>query len=313
MAGLRFGKGTAPRHPGGGSGSGASTSTTPSSLGAGRGFGARVAPTIKTLLEGGKHIAILGATGCGKTSLAKLLCSMAPRPVVPVVIDWDGEYTDLGLPIHEPPFMLPTVDIATLLSNLERPPDGGHGISFAVLATKTTSMTELVRELERLASGYGILASWAQAALARAAVIKKYFFFTDADKEISISCVYDLSSIPERERAIVQQALATALVIARVPGARSPLLLVIEEGAMGSTEHYLKDLVVLSRRRNIKLLWISQSLPPEELLPNFVLFLGDPGPLRHEWSRLLGLPLPRLGRGEFLAYDGKTVRKVRVT
>ncbi|MEM4029952.1 MAG: hypothetical protein QXO02_08665, partial [Thermofilaceae archaeon] len=90
------------------------------------------------------------------------------------------------------------------------------------------------------------------------------------------------------------------------------IFLLIEEGGMRATLEYLKGLFALARRRGVRLLWISQQLPSEELLSNFVLCIGDPGPLRDQWSRLLGLPIPRLGRGEFLIFDGNTVKKVRV-
>ncbi|MEM1930104.1 MAG: hypothetical protein QXH81_09060 [Thermofilaceae archaeon] len=215
----------------------------------------------------------------------------------------------------KPPFVLPEVDYVTLISNLERPPDGGHGIAFAVRLAKraASSVEELARELERLATGYGLAASWAQAALARLLVLKEYCLFAHHQLFAHYGCVFDLSQIPERERAIIQQAIAVATVLSRQPNSPDPLLLVIEEGAMGATEHYLKDLVTLARRRGVKLLYVAQSLPPEELLPSFVLCIGDPGPLWDRWSRLLGVPLPRhLGWGEFIVYDGHGVKKVRI-
>ncbi|MEM3944689.1 MAG: DUF87 domain-containing protein, partial [Thermofilaceae archaeon] len=311
MAGLRFLGRTAPRHPGGGSGSGSGALATPS-LGAGRGFEARVAPIFRTLLGG--HVAIIGRTGCGKTTLARILAATSPNTII---VDWDGEYVDLGLPVMEPPFLLPDTDLAALVSNLERPREGGHGIAAALQVAaelnneaEPTTLEEFFKLLRRYAF-QGAAPQWVHAALARLAVLRKYCVL---GVDVSPPLVYYLSKITSvRERAIIQQAIATAVVLSRPLNPPDEILLVIEEGAMGATAEYLKDLIVLSRRRNTKLIWISQSLPPTELLTSFTLLIGDPGPLRHEWSRLLGLPIPELRRGEFLLYDGKTVRKVRVT
>ncbi|MEM3943820.1 MAG: DUF87 domain-containing protein [Thermofilum sp.] len=311
MVGLRRRRETpAPRNPGGAGG--VHTLTTPSSQGAGRGSEPRGAPVLKALnnISGGQHIAIVGATGCGKTTLARLLCSLVPRPLI---VDWDGEYTDLGLPVVNPPYPLPDVDLKTLLSNIERPKEGGHGIAAAIdLAcerTDKTTISAVANALRTLAMG-GYAPQWIFATLARLAVLEKYIIF---GIDVEPPLVYNLAAIDSiRERAIIQQAIATAFVLSRPLNPPDEILLVIEEGGMGATLEYLKDLIALARRRGIRLVYVSQVLPPEPLLPSFVLCLGDPGNLGAEWSRILGLPMPRLGRGEFLIIEWRKVRKVKV-
>jgi len=227
---------------------------------------------LKAILKETKHVAIIGSTGCGKTTLAKLLCSLTQRCII---IDWDGEYADLGCPIFTPPFPMPNVDLKTVISGIERAREGGHGLA--------------------------------------ASLVLREYFYIGFEYRYEPPLVLDLSCIESvRDRVIVQQALALIIMLSRPLNPLDEILLLIEEGGMRATLEYLKGLFALARRRGVRLLWISQQLPPEELLSNFVLCIGDPGPLRAEWSRRLGLPIPRLGRGEFLIFDGNTVKKVRV-
>ncbi|MEM4455397.1 MAG: DUF87 domain-containing protein [Thermofilaceae archaeon] len=223
-------------------------------------------------MEGTKHVAVVGSTGCGKTTLAKILCSLTNRCVV---IDWDGEYTDLGLPVFTPPFPLPNIDLKTVISDIEGPREGGHGLA--------------------------------------ALLVLREHFYTDLEYRYEPPLVLDLSCIESvRDRVVVQKTLALIIMLSRPLNPLDEIFLLIEEGGMRATLEYLKGLFALARRRGVRLLWISQQLPPEELLTNFVLCIGDPGPLRGQWSLLLGLPIPELRRGEFLIFDGKMVKKVRV-
>ena len=66
----------------------------------------------------------------------------------------------------------------------------------------------------------------------------------------------------------------------------------MEECGLGATQHFLKDLLYMARRRGLKLIYVSHSLPPLEVLSNFTLLLFDMGPLTARVVRELRLPIP---------------------
>ena len=131
-----------------------------------------------------------------------------------------------------------------------------------------------------------------EAAAARLEVVARHTVLglPDGGLQGAGSGVYLLAEIPSLwERAELQQFLATFFTLARAPGAWPPLLLAVEEGGMGARTSFLKRLVALARRRNVKVLFISQSLPDSEVLDNFEILLFDAG---YATRRELRAPIP---------------------
>ena len=129
-----------------------------------------------------------------------------------------------------------------------------------------------------------------EAAAARLEIVAKYVEFASLGEEANglSEGVYLLSDIPSIwERAAVQQFLAMFHTLAR----RSPVpsLLVVEEGGMGARITFLRHLLALARRRGVKLIFISQSMPPAEIRQSFELLLFDT-----DWEirRALRAPIP---------------------
>ena len=147
-----------------------------------------------------------------------------------------------------------------------------------------------------------------QAALYRVSVLAKYTILSElkpSDLYPNKLAVYDLSPIVDpEERAIVQQFMASLLTYYADPSART--LLVIEEGGAGVNVYFLKTLLMIARRRGVKLLFVSQTLPPLELLNSFTLLLFDLGPQAQRVAYELKAPIPikRLKVGEAWLIDG---------
>ncbi|MEM4688973.1 MAG: hypothetical protein QXH65_07560, partial [Thermofilaceae archaeon] len=110
-----------------------------------------------------------------------------------------------------------------------------------------------------------------------ALLVLREHFYTDLEYRYEPPLVLDLSCIESvRDRVVVQKTLALIIMLSRPLNPLDEIFLLIEEGGMRATLEYLKGLFALARRRGVRLLWISQQLPPEELLTNFVLCIGDP-------------------------------------
>jgi DNA polymerase III delta prime subunit len=231
------------------------------------------------------HLLLVGRTGSGKTTAARTVVMRAIRQYLHhiVVLDWDGEYVELPLPIYAPPFEVRASPplVADALSEVERAEEGGHMV--AAYLRKVLAAVPLEKAAERLRvdtlanfSLRGVL----EAAVARLETVAKYVD-ADASREEANGLsegVYLLSDIPSIwERAALQQFLAVYHVLARNCCTASSIL-VIEEGAMGARTTFLRHLLALARRRGVRIVFISHSMPPAEIRQNFELLLFDSDP-----------------------------------
>jgi DNA polymerase III delta prime subunit len=241
------------------------------------------------------HLLLVGRTGSGKTTAARYLVDhvcVRRRFARPAVLDWDGEYAGyLPLPVYKPPFEVPALPplVASALAEVERAEEGGHMVAWYL--QKMLEETNIERAIERLRTDLTApqLRGALEAARARAEIVKKYVNFAPPSSEIALSeGIYLLSEMESIwERACVQQFLATYIVLSKTDPV--PLILLIEEGGMGARTTFLKHVLALARRRWIKIIFISQALPPFEVLPNFEILLFD-----SDWRtrRELGAPIP---------------------
>jgi ABC-type cobalamin/Fe3+-siderophores transport system ATPase subunit len=247
--------------------------------------------------SGAPHLAIVGRSGAGKTTLTKKIIGNLLNNTSnnKVVLDFDNEYSDLPLQVLTPPFPLPRgVSLSWLLSQAVRPfreEGGGFGISGLLslfLFEDDEDNMKIDEMITRVKTDHTIPFNIRFAALWRLNIIKKFFVFDNHDYNSS-SSRFDLSMIPDiRERQVVEQILAS-LIIDRSPG---PLFLVIEEGVPGE---WLSDVLMLARRRGVRIIYVSQSLPPSSVLPSFEVVFFTPYFNTHPQ---LPLPInPSLDRG----------------
>ena len=262
------------------------------------------------LLGTQKHLALVGATGSGKTSAAMLLLHAALIEGYSdrvAVLDFDGEYYAPAR--FEPPFLIPKgAPLPWLVSQTERAEESGHGIAMAVASAQGGDWEVIAKLLRARTDGPS------QAALYRVSVLAKYTMLSEYVKPSDLYsnrlAVYDLSPIVDpEERAIVQQFMASLLTYYADPNART--LLVIEEGGAGVNVYFLKTLLMMARRRGVKLFFISQALPPLELLNSFTLLLFDMGPQTQRVIYELKAPIPlkKLKVGEAWLIDGPSLPK----
>jgi len=237
---------------------------------------------------GAPHLAIVGRSGAGKTTLAKhIIAHLLNNTNNVIVLDFDGEYADLPLFEVNPPFPIPRgVSLAWLLSRAARPSreeGGGFGIAGLLGIIDNIDTEDIDEVVTRIKNDLTIPFNIRFAVLWRLYVLKKYFVFTDSHEYNNSSSRYDLSLSDIRERQVVQSILASLVVnYYYSPG---PLFLVIEEGVPGE---WISDLVALARRRGVRIIYVSQSLPPASLLPSFELVLFTP----YVTTQRLQLPLP---------------------
>jgi len=248
---------------------------------------------------GAPHLAIVGRSGAGKTSLAHrialYLLTTAPNSLV--VLDFDGEYAELGLPLITPPFPLPKVPLAWLLSQASRPEEGGYAVAgliddiLSVFEDSSINIDEIISNL-RHNYNYNIPANVRFAALWRFRLLKKYFL-VQTPSELPLGR-FDLSSIVDvRERQILQQVLTSAIIYQRPVHSPDPLYLIVEEGVSGE---WIKDIAILARHRGVKLIYVSQSLPPSSVQSSFETIIFTP--LISTQRPQLPLPVdPSLDRG----------------
>lgn len=221
------------------------------------------------------HLCIVGRTGAGKTTLCKkIVLFLLERGENVSVLDFDGEYGDLPIPLLTPPFHVPKVPLAWLISQAIRPEEGGYGIAGLVTLLDTEDVGEAI---SRIKQDWTVPASIRFATLWRLAVLQKYFVYDGAT--LLSSAVYDLSSMNVRERQIVQQVLASLLTMDS-----NARYMVIEEGVSGA---WMEDLLVMARRRRKRLIFVSQSLPDK--VQNFEVVLFTPYITN---LRTFPLPLP---------------------
>jgi len=245
------------------------------------------------------HLLLVGRSGAGKTTVARTILMYAIREGLfqEVVLDWDNEYADyLPLEVFEPPFPISSAyePLADSVAEIERSEEGGHMVANYIrkILLETASLKKAAERLrmEALSSLKGVL----EAAAARLETVAKY---TETRARARCEGVYLLSTIPSIwERAAVQQFLATYITFTKSDPV--PTLLVIEEGGMGARTTFLRHLLALARRRNVKVMFITQGpLPPPELRSSFEILLFD---CDWELRRSLRAPIPdsQLGVGE---------------
>lgn len=239
--------------------------------------------------EGAPHLAIVGRSGAGKTTLTKkIILNLLTNGKNVAILDFDAEYKDIPIPTLEPPFPLPRgVSLAWLLSQAARPSrEEGGGIGIAGVLSlhglhDPKKIDEVISEIRHdLSLPYNIrfAVAW------RLLVIKKFFDFNDFNNNDGLqkNLLFDLSMIPDiRERQVAQQILASLVTVY----SSGPSFLVVEEGVPGE---WISDLVVLARRRGTRIIYVSQSLPPSNVLPSFEVVLFTP----YFSQQRLPLPLP---------------------
>lgn len=263
----------------------------------------------KLLSCSNRHVAICGGTGAGKTMLAKAM--LIRRTPNVYVLDWGGEYRELPIPSFVPPFPLPFTDFISLVFQSECLWDERFGVAVAVKeALKNrpgASLRELVAELKHLL--YSMSDEWFMRA--KIETLAQYF----KPDDLQPPARFDLSAIKTIiERICASRILSTAIVLSRPVSTsfRDEIFLVIERGELVETPYHLKSLVAHARNRKIRIIFIANHLPPHELRDDFVMFLS-PAALSFAWARELGLPsLPPLKPGEFIYFDGKIMKKIKL-
>jgi len=284
---------------------------------------------VKKWLEGkdpalAPHLLLVGRSGSGKTSAAKAILSTALRGGENVIVlDWDGEYTDLPVPIYTPPFEVsaPPHLIADALGEVERNPEGGHVISALLCkALEKGSVDQAIRALtsDRFEFREASYARLRLETIARYCVINARLFNenergNNAMGMYDLIGVYDLSKVLSvSHRAMLQQFFAVLIVLTRLEANNPiPLILAIEEGGMGARETFLKRLLAEARRAGVKLVFITHSLPDYDLRQSFEILLFDHDPLI---PRLLNVAIPysKLTPGEcWWIRRGGSAKKLR--
>jgi len=241
------------------------------------------------------HLLLVGRTGSGKTSAARAILSRTLRNGLfdVVILDWDAEY-DLPLPVYEPPFPIsaPPPLVADALAEVERSTEGGHSVAH-FLKRAVASAADFEKAAGKLRSmqlevvSYSLKAAL-EAAFMRLETIAPHVEFTASNEPAGLEeGVYLLSEIPSVwTRASIQQFLSAFHVFARrrllIARERDPLLppvppsiLVIEEGGMGARATYLYHLMREARKARTRIIYLSQTLPPAEILQSTELLLFD--------------------------------------
>ena len=246
------------------------------------------------------HLMLVGRTGSGKTTAARAVLHRALHLALYdiVILDWDKEYDSLPLEIHTPPFSIaaPLPLVADALAEVERAEEGGHMV--ALHLRRALAAAPPGRAAERLRTDISTasysLRGVLEAAAARLETVSKYVEFgaaTPAEDNGAHGLrggVYLLSEIPSIwERAALQQFLAMFHVLARTNP--TPSILVIEEGGMGARTTFLRHLMAHARRRGVKVVFISQSMPPAEVRQSFEVLVFDTD---WELRRALRAPIP---------------------
>jgi DNA polymerase III delta prime subunit len=239
------------------------------------------------------HLLLVGRTGSGKTTAARYivdyLCIRRAR-ARPVILDWDGEYAGyLALPVLEPPFPLPLQpapplpapqpslppQFADAVAEVERAEEGGHMIA-AILKRVLLQEKTLNDAVRRLRIEARDASSWLRGILEAAAVrletVAKYVILNvEGPEPEGVFLLAAITSI--WERAALQQFISVYFTFTK--NGQVPALLVIEEGGMGARTTFLKHLMAHARRRNVKVVFVSQTMPPAEIRQNFEVLLFD--------------------------------------
>jgi hypothetical protein len=237
--------------------------------------------------SGAPHLWVVGGTGAGKTSFIKNLAIMLLARGIPLtIIDYDGEYIHLPLIVQEPPFPV-NVDqetLAWLLSQAARPEEGGYAIELHLqrrfLQFNNENIEEIIN-IEKEASYNGLPANIRQAIMWRLHLFRKYFTLSPTAPD-GIGVIYDLSPIRGgRAKEVVQQILLTYLVQVTT---KKLEFFIFEEASHGP---FLRDILLMSRKKGARIIAVSQTLPDSEFLSNFEFILFTP-----YINQRLPLPLP---------------------
>jgi hypothetical protein len=251
------------------------------------------------------HLLLVGRTGSGKTSAARYIIDyLTVRKCLlrSIVLDWDAEYVGyLPMQVFKPPFPLPAPPapqpalpppLADAVAEVERAEEGGHMIA-AILKRVLLQEKTLNDAVRRLRIEARDASSWLRGILEAAAVrletVAKYVILNSTEYEgIHYEGIFLLAEIQSIwERAAVQQFLAVYFTLSKRDPV--PLLLVIEEGGMGARTTFLRHLLAIARRKEVKVVFITQGpLPPPELRSSFEVLLFD---CDWEMRRTLRAPL----------------------
>jgi hypothetical protein len=228
-----------------------------------------------------------------------------------VVLDWDAEYTELPLPLYAPPFEVgaPPFLVADALAEVERQEGSGHLVALYLreaLSEAFEKPQKAIEFIQRKASiASSVLRGVLEAAEARLRTVLSYIEFDASSNDGLKKGVYLLSEISSIwERAALQQFLSMVHVLAR--SGSVPSILVVEEGGMGARTTFLRHLLALARRKNVKVIFIMQGpLPPPELRQSFELLLFDSDPeLRRELRAAIPDSAIRPGECWWVRRDG---------
>lgn len=267
---------------------------------------------VESLLKTHLHLVVCGSPGTGKTTLIKQLL-MSLESTSYYVIDWGGDYNDLPASVLVPPFPLPrNASLPCILDLMGKPLKKGCEVAdvvrVAVDGRLLISPRELVQELQAFARKFPC--EEALTALARAKVLQKNFEIGEVPHP---PVRFDLSSIVNcEEKTCVLQALVSSLILARPYFPSDNVILVIEDGGWGATKNFLRVILADARRKGVKIIYVTDNLPPPAVLTNFALVVFNPGVARYLWTRRLGIPIPPLKQGEALYYDGVLMKRIRI-
>jgi len=207
----------------------------------------------------------------GKTSTIKALALHVIERGRVTIIDYDGEYTSLPLLIQRPPFPI-NVDNETLswiLSQAARPEEGGYALEhhFQLLFERGQSFLEIMKylEVDNLPLNIKQALKW------RLFMFQKYFVINNASPPTpdGAGVIYDLSSIRGgRAKEVIQQMILSYLLQFQYSR-----YVIVEEAPTGP---FLRDILVMSRRKGQRLIMISQKLPDPDYVNNFEFLIFTP-------------------------------------
>ncbi|MEM1632597.1 MAG: hypothetical protein QW394_09250 [Thermofilaceae archaeon] len=274
---------------------------------------------LETLLRKSScpHIAVCGGTNEIRVKLVKMLLLSIRTPFY--LMDWDMDYCDVPALTVEPPFPLPsTINMISLISDLEYLSEEKNPLIFpntvlAMYGKRATSLKGLERILSSFLNIAAVDATILQEVLRTLGIIRVLEKDFKPHMEIPEPPVrFDLSPVVDlMERMWCQKVLAYTIFLSRPLKPPDEVALVIDEGS-GMAKRFLEFLSASARKRGIRLIYVSQNLPPAGALTNFVCFLS-PVTARFEWAERLGIPfLPESRPDEFFFWDGFRLKRIKI-